>query len=244
MRREKLFELADLDEKKEGLPGFKIALHISELKTSKYIENKNFDNLNGFILKNLGNQVLLSINNHEDFLIFRQEMFRLLLNYLASIAALKDISRNIKNKLNEKIRIQYDEQIKVMTLDYTIDFLQNLRNYTLHKKLPLFSVKFSAYRKNIFDEKMEIKQVLYLKKNELLKWKKWSKNSRNFIKSHEKDELDLSEIINNYHIHVEGFTNYFIYTIREEYKIELTELETINKRMSDLFKELKNIKRD
>ena len=140
MRREPLTELADLDDKKEGLPGVKIALHIIELKTSINIENKNFDDLNGFILNNLGNHTLLSIKKYEEYMIFRQELLRLLHNYLAGIATLRDTSRNIKNQLNENIRTKYDEQIKVMRWDYTIDFLQDLRNYTLHKKLPQFSV--------------------------------------------------------------------------------------------------------
>lgn len=238
MRKDDLFEMADLGEKRETLAGLNILNHIIELKTSRDIEHKNYDDLNEFILKNLKNHTLIAIKNYKEYAIFRQELLRLLHNYLASITTLRDISRNIKKKLNENIKNHYDFQIKTMNrVNYTIKFLQDLRNYTLHRNLPNIGIHFSAKRNS--ENEMEIKQIAYLPKKDLLEWENWSHNSKKFIERYQKEQLDLSEIINNYHSTIIGFTNLLIWSIRDEYKTELNELEKLNNRMKELTEKLK-----
>jgi hypothetical protein len=115
---------------------------------------------------------------------------RLLFNYLASIGAIIDYSRKLPKRLAHTPALHIIRScINKFLLVDGIEFLKDLRNYSLHHKLPHVSFGMSKDMVNDTDEerKMPLTGIdsevdFGLLGHELLKWDGWSAKARPYLK--------------------------------------------------------------
>lgn len=152
---------------------------------------------------------------------------RLLHNYLASVGSLRDVQRGIHRRLwpervepdnpkNQKTVWEvsvYNPRTKFMFGDAAIQFLFNLRNFTLHYSAPLVEPKTQTSWAQ--GTSMEHVNSVPLSRSELLKYKDWSAPSKQFIESTTGD-INFVRILQRYLILARMFYGWFWRQVRAE----------------------------
>ncbi len=166
---------------------------------------------------------------------FFNEFSRCLHNYLASISSLVDHIRVIRKQLNN---LELDEWSKLNLSELKnndiIVFLQNLRNYTQHYKLPLVKATISFTPDGSKAQEGTIDTNLVLSKVELLKWDSWGAKSRKFIENSE-ENIDMEKLIVEYQEIISKNYNEFIEKVRDLYSKQIKEFEDIKAEMKRKF---------
>lgn len=144
--------------------------------------------------------------NRDCFDAFLDEVDRLFHNFLAAAATLRDHTRNLWDKYpppDPALTAQYEKRVKEAFADSPlVQFVQRLRNYTSHTKLPLALGRFS------WTPEAGEKSTTILPKASLLEWDGWTTTARRFIESHAGD-LDLRQILWDYVKCVDEFNQWF-----------------------------------
>jgi hypothetical protein len=121
---------------------------------------------------------------------FEGAVMRALHNYVASAMALVEHTRRIMRDRSGPIVDEFERR-KLAVLDHPeIQFIQNLRNYVLHRSLPFIGHQVRVQPEPGVDATSEIR----LSTRELRAWDKWSAAARRLIDSNE-DELALRPIV-------------------------------------------------
>jgi hypothetical protein len=121
---------------------------------------------------------------------FEGAVMRALHNYVASAMALVEHTRRIMRDRSGPIVDEFERR-KLAVLDHPeIQFIQNLRNYVLHRSLPFIGHEVRVQPEPGVDATSEIR----LSTRELRAWDKWSAAARRLIDSNE-DELALRPIV-------------------------------------------------
>jgi hypothetical protein len=121
---------------------------------------------------------------------FEGAIMRALHNYVASAMALVEHTRRIMRDRSGPIVDEFERR-KLAVLDHPeIQFIQNLRNYVLHRSLPFIGHQVRVQPEPGVDATSEIR----LSTRELSAWDKWSPAARQLIDSNE-DELALRPIV-------------------------------------------------
>jgi len=143
-----------------------------------------------------------------DSLIF--EITRLLSNFIFMAKAVIDVNRVLLNKNieNEKFRKENQEEISNrFTNNPLAQFIEDLRNYSLHYESPIGNVK-----PIIIDEKV-IDSELLLKKNKLEKWGEWKKG-KDFLKNQE-DNIQIEKLVRQYYELVLDYNEWFVKRVKK-----------------------------
>ena len=124
-----------------------------------------------------------------------REINRLFHNFLASAKTLVEHTRVLIKNHYQKTSIQSAYQSKINS-EYAEDelcrFIQDLRNFILHRGLP------ENYMMTVLNpETQEIESSVNLDVNKFLDWDKWSSISRRFLSKKEKS-IKISSIITPY----------------------------------------------
>jgi hypothetical protein len=138
-----------------------------------------------------------------------------LINYLSSYSTLIDHMMRVRNSLdNEQITKEYETNLK-NGLNDEQKFTKDLRNYFSHYRLPLLDPRFGIVLQKGPDgwEPGGVAKdgFLSVKKYELLKWKRWKKDSLVFlngINTYE-DKISLQPLIDRVHNSILEFLNWF-----------------------------------
>jgi len=158
--------------------GYKIRAKIDILNISFYVFKKNHTELNSAILTYRLPQVyikLWDIRNRKKLYQFQKEIIRLFHNFLSSSGSLIDHTRIFIRELYENTDFleEYRNEIKKEFEDSTLaQFIKDLRNYILHKGIPLIKPNLPLEQNKVF---------FLISVYKLQKWDKWSKKSREYL---------------------------------------------------------------
>lgn len=111
---------------------------------------------------------------------FRKEFLRRLHNYLASTYSLVQhtevFTGHLRSEEAEKcFRV---EKEKLERKNKCARFIRDLRAYAQHYRLPIVSATFGFRVLHPKNRKVEFEQKLLLDKNDMLKWTRWSRQSK------------------------------------------------------------------
>lgn len=104
-------------------------------------------------------------------------------NYVAATMAVVDHVRRLMRDRIGPIADEFSRRKEEVIADPVVPFIQDLRNFTLHRTVPGFSHRLSFSGVNTPDQTM--RSELGLDRTQLLEWKGWTQPSRAFLEAQE-----------------------------------------------------------
>jgi len=194
----------------EGAVNHKI---VEDIKVSYKMFNYDYEELlhlaEGF--NSSSSAEALDMNNEDSLSELSKITLKLLNNYVLASKSLRDHTKVFVNShyKDSEFYKEHDMKIKeVFGESQLLHFVQELRNYTFNRDLPLILMKAE-------DDKNEIQRnALALDMEKLHSWSGWTNHTKAFIDTLE-DKVELSWFINQYWIEVEGFYKWFNYRLKD-----------------------------
>lgn len=214
------------------MPGWKTASEITALDRSRRLFIRNAEEVRQFLDDNSEPPrvfELLSPENRDDFEKFLDEVDRLLHNFVAAAMSLRDHSLRVKAKLlpasdGDRLSEEYKTRSAVTFDEPLPSFVQDLRHYSLHRRLPVTSGRASMRRVSAGPE-FEFESQIVLHPSDLLRWSKWTAASRSFIDSAGK-YIAIDEVVSAYTALVLSFHDWFREALMGRHHASLTELKS------------------
>ena len=218
--------LIELNQELQACPGFSILVKIRSLSIARVMNERNLLDLQNALsnhaarAKGSGSPIPGQSSNDESEII---NVMRFLHNYLASSKTLIDHCRLIVKSLCEKMPFytEYGGRTNKCFVGNPLShFVQDLRNFTLHRSIPLrgptvardFDGTISGYYK--------------LDRETLSEWTKWTGPSKQYLAGVEV-ELRLHEIVSAYDALVSKFYCWLERRLREVFEVEIREEENL-----------------
>ncbi|MEC2307650.1 hypothetical protein [Bacillus atrophaeus] len=224
-------ELSAINDKIKDTEGLRVYKKIQALHSSKYVFEKNHEDL--FQTINLAmvdyemvKKSLKIRNGEKGFNSFLYEIGRLLHNYLSSAKTLIDHTRKLFQDEYKKSTFaeEYEKKIKeAFTESPLARFIQDLRNYSLHREIPISGVSY-----DIASDDKGLKEI-YLVKKSLLEWDGWTKKSKEYLKKCKKN-IDLNQLIIEYTKQIKEFQEWFQKKQKDIHREDLDELYSLNQK--------------
>jgi len=166
---------------------------------------------------------------------FLGEAARLLHNFLAAAATLRDHTRRLRQQhplSNKSLSDEYDSRARTTFAESPLsNFIQDLRNYTLHRRLPFVQ---GSLTRHLPTEAMTA--TASLRKEELQTWSGWNARARSYLEAAE-DQMDLLEVVELYSSAVDGFNVWFASVWRSWHVSPFVELEALEDELKALLPE-------
>ncbi|MFN7852360.1 MAG: hypothetical protein HEP80_10025 [Dolichospermum sp. UKL201] len=150
------------------------------------------------------------------------ETSRLLHNFLASAGSLVEHTRVIIRKLysNHEFKDVYQKKLQEdLGNNHERNLIQNLRNYTLHEKLPILDLQNSFSDNLLFSIQIDVKT---LKESEY--WKPWE-DSEDYLNKLE-DSTKLEDLVKKYY---ELIINFYTWLTEKQHNIHKADIEKLQK---------------
>lgn len=129
----------------------------------------------------------------------------------------------------QSVHETYNKEVKKRFADDPMArFVQDLRNYFLHKGVPASIMQLSF---NVDSGGPPVSRVL-LKAPELRKWTRWSLKSREYL-DNTQDEFPLREVIDAYQSRIVDFYEWFQREMNEVHKEELSSYEELRREIAE-----------
>ncbi|MCX6681043.1 MAG: hypothetical protein NTX42_11875 [Methanothrix sp.] len=209
----------------ESSTGWKIEKGNRNLRVSHYIFMSNYNQLKNslelFNRKEVSSNIW-AIKNRDNLNQFQIEVIRLFHNYLASVKSLIDHTRIMVNEVygNNDFSKEYILKIKDVFANSSLArFVQDLRNYILHKGIPVMLAQMKS------KESEETNSIL-LDLSSLRSWDGWKAKSKEYL-NNAKDHINLYEIIVAYESLVINFFDWFQRRQNELYSEEFEQTQKI-----------------
>ena len=154
-----------------------------------------------------------------------REVVRHFHNVVSAAQSLVEHTRNFMSIWHKDTPIhgQYSRKIKAeFAEDPLARFVQDLRNYFLHKEIPPSKMVLTF---NV-DTKDPPKSRVLLRLNDLKRWNRWKKESKVFLESRGED-MELRDLLNQYRAKVTTFYRWFREEMDSWHMHELTELPNL-----------------
>ena len=121
------------------------------------------------------------------------ELFRHLLNYTASVSALRDYARNLMQDYpTGTFQFEYKNRVAQLAALEIVRFIQDLRNYLQHNGVPPLQVEFAITGEEVNNVNFSVR----LDPQRLLKWDGWKSGSRSYLKN--KETVLLTDSVKEY----------------------------------------------
>jgi hypothetical protein len=173
-------------------------------------------------------QRLMSHEHRDAGIQVHRESMRLFHNFLASAKSLIDHTRVFVEDTyaDTAIHSLYNEHMATtFATDHLSKFVNDLRNYMVHKGLPGCQMSFGM--KNIGPGgQCVIESTVSLTKDDLLAWDRWHRLSREYLES-SPSHIKLSSIAATYGDKVLSFYSWFDATLDEFHSKDLSELKKL-----------------
>src|ERR1051325_5348715 len=200
-------------ERLQNTKGWQVRDKMYKLDTSFYVFNVNHNDLIEIIRifqrPDISMAMLRAAANRQYYEKLRpvfKEVVRRLHNFVASAVTLVEHTRIIARELYTETEFmnEYDQQIAERFVNNPIvQFVHKLRNYILHRDLPVTSAQFT------FDANAtEVNNSVVIDIEELRKWDGWNPVSRKFIEHAARDEK-LEDIVKSYTSIIVDFHQWF-----------------------------------
>lgn len=219
-----MIEIKKLIELKDKLLEHKgriIESKINSLKDSVSVLSFNFNNFECFIKQFQEDPQIYNIFFDDNY-CKEKEQFKIkcsafILNFLSSASNWFEHARKITADLlpNSPLIEKYKDLIKKFFNNNDTYFIKDLRNYLFHFQLP-----FIGYQLDI-KSKDDITNNIFLDKKELLKYKSWKRESKEFLDSYKGDNINIFPIFEQYNWRVKRFIYEYIPLLEEQFKNEL-----------------------
>lgn len=158
------------------------------------------------------------------------EVMRLFHNFLAAAKSLIDHTRVFVDDHYRDTPLMQAYQQKIQA-DFADDplmrFIQDLRNYMLHRALPGGSMSLSVSR-NPDTNAHDMKSTVGIDKKAIETWGKWTKPSLAFLAAAD-DEIQISQISRAYGERVEEFAKWFDAKLQKHHEADIAAFENLQK---------------
>ncbi len=193
--------------------------NLAELqKACGYIENPEIGlKLMSEALQGPGVQVHMEVNRYFH-------------NFLASAKSLIDHTRVFVEDYykNTAIEQAYKQKISSeLASDPVSRFIQDLRNYMVHKALPNSSMSLTVSRIEN-SSAHDLVTTVSISRDNLLKWSKWSSVSKEYLRSTE-ERIKISELSKVYGDKILEFYGWFDAKLEKHHKKDIDEFHKLNK---------------
>jgi hypothetical protein len=167
------------------------------------------------------------------------ETCRCLQNFVSSAMTLVDQSRVLYKELYEpKGQLaDYEREVKHRFADDPIhQFVQGLRNMTVHKRLPVISYHENRHFQ---DGSIVLDVTVCLQKADLLQYDRWNGQARMFLENGA-EKINVAQVMRDYHQTVAGFHDWFSRRQRETNAAELEYRDSLERELRQLDAEIRN----
>ncbi|MEE6177552.1 hypothetical protein [Mycobacterium sp. 050134] len=215
----------------ESLPGRIYRDWFEQLNRASMVFGGNSVELEKHFTQFVGSQMF--VNELPDD--FGTEAARLLHNYLAALATLRDVMRGVHRRVwperyapdTDDKRTKWEVEVwtpKISELlsDEPTTFLVDLRNYSLHYAIPVTSVA-TNWSSAGPGSSMATTNTISLDRAELLKWDGWRSKGRVYIKLQPNDSVDVMTPIATYSTRVREFFGWFWQQIEDSARVDIHE---------------------
>jgi len=237
-----MMDLEDL-EKMEALrsqialsDGWKIEMGTMNLGVSHYIFMSNYNQLKDgleFFDSKPGSK-LWHIKNRDKMQQFKMEIMRLFHNYLASVKSLVEHTRIIIREVHGNNRFSKECDLKIRELfdnSALSRFVQDFRNYILHKGIPLMYAQEKAKESIRF----ESTNSLILDLSSLKSWAGWKAKSKEYL-DNAKEDINLYDITISYGSLVNDFYTWFSRRQEELFKEQFDQTQKLKDEYNKIVK--------
>ena len=169
---------------------------------------------------------LMDQENPEATEEYHNEVSRLLHNFLASAKTLIEHTRILINKCYKGTRIFeiYSNKVKTEFADDGLSkFIQDLRNFILHRGLPYTGLFLKA----------DLETMVYLDRDSMLHWDNWTALSRIYLES-QPVNIRIYDLIDEYVQKVDDFNHLLNREIKKYHEKDLKELELLRERYYEI----------
>lgn len=222
------------------LPGWAIRVNIRSLDRSVRVFNGNQHELDRHLETPSDAGQLLRLwdrNNPEVFERFLDEVDRLLHNYLAAAMSLRDHARRIRDvhlpaSSEDDFATSYERRKEAaFALSPLAQFMQGLRNYSVHRRLPVARGHLHFLK----DEGLDSEVVVPT--SELLRWRTWNPLARQFL-DEAGDEIVLQQVVTSYTAVIRECQAWFREALLWRHREAIRELEDEEEAIAQAFSAL------
>lgn len=189
----------------EGVVNHKI---VEDIKVSYKIFNYDYEEVLNFA-KYFNNSSSATkrwnMNSEDSFSQLSKETLKLLNNYVLASKSLKDHTKVFVHSHYKNSEFDFEHDIKIKEIfgeSQLLHFVQELRNYTFNRDLPLISMEVED------DENGVLRNALGLDIKKLHQWSGWTNCTKAFVNTLE-DKVELSWFVNQYWLEVDDFYQWF-----------------------------------
>jgi hypothetical protein len=173
---------------------------------------------------------LMAQSNQDQGNKAHMEVMRLFHNFLAAAKSLVDHTRVFVNHYYEgtTFEVAYANKLKnEIAEDSLMKFINDLRNYMLHRGLPNGSMSlFVTNDPNTGEQTIET--TVSIDKEKLLEWKKWTAGSMPFLEA-ANTKIKISELSDAYGKKVEMFYEWFDAELMQHHRHDLEEFKKLQR---------------
>jgi hypothetical protein len=212
-------QLDELDNRIAQMPGHIIFERIEGLRRSVLVFRGNAQELTNLVEEiNKPDKVSVIVfpGNNPEYKTYLQEITRLFHNFVASAFSLVEHARVIYKTVHTPLQRfpEYETEVKARFVKNPLArFVQDMRNFCLHKELPVFWSRYTFKRGG------DIQARIHFVANDLLKWDNLSKEARQYIAS-VSNEIDMYQVVIDYAATVEGFYQWLFRRLGDIYTHE------------------------
>lgn len=219
-----LQEYLDGIETLQKTEGWRIHEEIQRLGRSFYIFRANYEELTKTLFLDYAQfLILFDVRNDKQMKEFLIEVTRRLHNFVAGAKTLVDHTRNVATELYETTpfwTVYQSELNNRFTSSPVIQFVHCLRNYTLHKDLPLASASLSS----------RFETSIRIDLSTLQEWNGLNAAAREYVKI-SGDEYKVEDIARSYYEAVSEFHEWFFENQKRLHQTEFAETNALRERL-------------
>ena len=170
-----------------------------------------------------------SVKNRRKLKVYQFEISRLLHNFLAAAISLTEHAKKLVTEKEKGLRKKYLDKKKEFLEQPLPEFVDQLRHYALHKRLPFLTsnVKMERTDASGFD----VSASVSLSIQNLRKARDWSKKATSFLKGQKEDALPLDVVVDGYLEAVKGFYRWLVGAIEDAHREDLDELRSLKEEL-------------
>jgi hypothetical protein len=235
--------LKELDRKIKSGKGYDASTVTASLEENYFLFDGNYLNLRHIMDQFEQPTMFLKMFDERDrgrLTLFVRDVVRLFHNYLAGAATLLDHTRVVNDELYRETSFaeEYRQQVEQRFRDAPLPhFVENLRNYMLHKGLPLALSELSFDRAS---SGVQVDSALRLDTINLRSWDNWSEKGREYLDALD-NKVKLEDVVEEYASVVADFYRWFEKRHHELNREALKELAALESTRNQLQEELRRL---
>jgi hypothetical protein len=204
---------------------YRTYLRFHLIGTNYFVFARNYEELKKLLLAAQSPdtfQKLWTEDKQEDMLLVKRELIRMLHNFIASAKTLVDHTRAVIEDWysDTKFLEEYESEVQQRFVGNPVTgFIEELRNYALHFRLPITNARYTVATDPATQEQVAT-QAFVLDKSELMQWSKWTSKGTPYLVSADV-EIVVAEIADHYYQEIRGFHDWMMKRLEEIHSDEI-----------------------